>query len=70
MSRTKLPLTDPDLYQAGVPYEYFRWLRDHEPVSWHDESGGAGYWAISRYDDVVAAKCPIHIFDRHAALFG
>src|SRR5450631_1502499 len=56
MSPIKLPLTDPDLYRTGVPYEYFRWLRDHEPVSWHDESDGSGYWAISCYDDVVAAN--------------
>lgn len=50
----KLPLADPDLYLRGVPYDYFRWLRDHEPVSWHDDAGG--YWAISRYDDVVLAN--------------
>ncbi len=51
----RLNLVDPELYRSGVPREYFRWLRDHEPVAWHDEPGGPGYWFLSRYDDVVAA---------------
>ncbi len=53
----QLPLTSPDLYRAGVPYEYFRHLRDHDPVSWHeDPENGRGYWAVARYDDVVAVS--------------
>ena len=49
-------LTDPGLYLDGVPHDYFRWLRDHEPVAWHDETDGPGYWVFSRYDDVVDAN--------------
>jgi cholest-4-en-3-one 26-monooxygenase len=52
----RLDLVDPDLYRDGVPREYFRWLRDNEPVAWHDEPDGPGYWLLSRYDDVVAAN--------------
>ena len=53
----RLPLTDPDLYTNGVPHEYFRWLRDHEPVSWHeDPANGKGYWAVVRFDDVTAVS--------------
>ncbi len=52
----RLDLVDPELYRSGVPREYFRWLRDHEPVAWHDERDGPGYWLLSRYDDVVAAN--------------
>ena len=29
----RLALSDPDLYLQGVPYDYFRELRDHEPVA-------------------------------------
>ena len=56
----RLDLVDPELYRSGVPREYFRWLRDHEPVAWHDESDGPGYWFLSRYDDVVAANRDWH----------
>ena len=52
----RLDLVDPGLYLDGVPREYFAWLRDHEPVAWHDEADGPGYWVLSRYDDVVAAN--------------
>jgi len=52
----RLNLVDPDLYLEGVPREYFRWLRDNEPVAWHDEPDGPGYWVMTRFDDVVAAN--------------
>ena len=52
----RLDLVDPELYRSGVPRQYFRWLRDNEPVAWHDETNGPGYWLLSRYDDVVAAN--------------
>jgi cholest-4-en-3-one 26-monooxygenase len=52
----RLDLVDPDLYRSGVPREYFRWLRDNDPVAWHDETEGPGYWVLSLFDDVVAAN--------------
>jgi len=52
----RLDLVDPGLYLQGVPRDYFRYLRDHEPCAWHDESDGPGYWVLSRFDDVVAAN--------------
>jgi cholest-4-en-3-one 26-monooxygenase len=51
-----LDLVDPGLYVDGVPREYLRWLRDHDPVAWHDEADGPGYWLLSRFDDVVTAN--------------
>ena len=36
----------------GQPHEIFRWLRENDPVHWHDERSGSGFWAITRYDDV------------------
>lgn len=52
----RLDLVDPELYRAGVPRDYFRWLRDNDPVAWHEENDGPGYWVLSRFDDVVAAN--------------
>lgn len=46
-------LHDPRTYDHGVPYEYYRWLRDNEPVAHLDHpTYRGGYWAISRYEDV------------------
>src|SRR4051812_415731 len=56
-------LTDPEFW--GRPYDerldaYATLRRDH-PISWHEErvsewlpEGGRGYWAVTRYEDVVA----------------
>lgn len=52
----RLDLVNPDLYLDGVPRDYFRWLRDNDPVAWHEEADGPGYWVLSRFDDVVAAN--------------
>jgi cytochrome P450 len=39
-------------FAYGQPHEQFRWLRENDPVHWHAEPGGAGFWAVTRYDDV------------------
>ena len=36
----------------GQPHGMFRWLRENDPVHWHAEPGGSGFWAVTRYDDV------------------
>jgi len=52
-------LSDPATYVAGVPHEAFRWLREHDPVHWQEETGrsgslpGPGYWALTRYADIA-----------------
>lgn len=46
-------IADPDLYMEGVPHDRFRRLRREQPLSFHEESDGAGFWAVVRYQDVV-----------------
>lgn len=46
-------LTNPDNYTNGVPHDAFRHLRAHDPVSWQAGPGGRGFWAVTRYHDVV-----------------
>lgn len=48
-----IDLTDPDTYSGGVPHEEFLRLRAESPVAWREEGYGA-YWAVTRYQDVVA----------------
>jgi cholest-4-en-3-one 26-monooxygenase len=49
-----LEIFDPDVYVSGVPHDAFRQLRKEAPVSFQREPGGRGFWAVTRYDDVVA----------------
>jgi cytochrome P450 len=53
---THANIADPDVYTGGVPHATFRRLRDREPVSWWDEPEGSGFWALTRYDDIVSAS--------------
>ncbi len=46
-------LADPELYANEFPHELFRQLRLHDPVSWQPEQHGTGFWAVTRYDDVL-----------------
>ena len=46
-------LTDPQTYQGGMPREVFRYLRQEEPVYWHeDPAQGVGFWVISLQKDL------------------
>jgi cytochrome P450 len=50
----KIDLLSPDSFAAGQPHAQFDWLRANSPVRWHDEPGGAGFWAVTRHADVYA----------------
>jgi cytochrome P450 len=53
-----LDLSDDETFRAGFPHERFRWLRDHDPVSWHAPTArtpdGEGFWVVARHADVSA----------------
>jgi cytochrome P450 len=53
---THANIADPDVYVRGVPHLTFKRLRDEQPVSWWDEESGSGFWALTRYDDIVNAS--------------
>ena len=58
-------LYDSSTYERAIPYDYFAWLRENEPVHWQPPSARSplapdvlqaeqkGFWAVSRYQDVV-----------------
>jgi cholest-4-en-3-one 26-monooxygenase len=52
----QIDLLDRDRFTQGIPHEWFTWLRANAPVFHHDEPDGAGFWVITRYDDIVAAN--------------
>ncbi len=51
-----IDLSDDESFRAGFPHDHFRWLRQHEPVSWHPPTArtpdGEGFWVVSRHADV------------------
>ncbi|GAA3118909.1 MULTISPECIES: cytochrome P450 [Nonomuraea] len=46
-------LKDPELFSRGGFWSVLAWLRQHDPVHWHEEDDGPGFWAVTRYHDVV-----------------
>jgi cytochrome P450 len=63
-----IDLSDPRTFAAGVPHAYFRVLREQAPVHWQEECEipvflpGPGYWALTRYEDVVFVSKHPEIF--------
>jgi len=47
-------LKDPDLYMTDDFHEVFKALRADSPVYWNPEADAAGFWAVTRYDDIEA----------------
>ncbi|HYI45163.1 MAG TPA: cytochrome P450 [Actinomycetota bacterium] len=53
MKTIEVDLYNPDNFVASVPHDVFDYLRDNDPVHFHDEPGGPGFWVITRFDDVL-----------------
>jgi cholest-4-en-3-one 26-monooxygenase len=68
---TRFDVYDPGIYAAEVPHETFQRMRSEAPVYWHEEpDGGRGFWAITRYDDIVAiSKNPAVFSSARGATF-
>jgi cytochrome P450/ferredoxin-NADP reductase len=51
----KVDLADLDAFEHGDVWGMFDTLRREDPVHWTEEhDGGSGFWAITRYDDIMA----------------
>jgi cytochrome P450 len=46
-------LSDHDSFVNGAPYNTFARLRRDAPVAWCDYKGGAGFWSITRHQDIM-----------------
>jgi cytochrome P450 len=52
---SRMNLANPDSYVERIPFEWFDELRRDAPVVWHPEPPpNHGFWAVTRYDDLVA----------------
>ncbi|MEE2782574.1 MAG: cytochrome P450 [Pseudomonadota bacterium] len=48
-----IDLLNHESFCNGHPLDQYQWLRDNEPVYWHEEPDGPGFWVLSRYEDVA-----------------
>jgi cytochrome P450 len=52
---TLLDLADPATFVQHDPHVFWRAVRQHDPVYWHEPAAERpGYWVVSRYEDVVS----------------
>jgi len=58
----EIDLSNPDHFTEGVPHRWFRALREQDPVHWQDERTGAGFWSITKYEDVKAISRQPKVF--------
>jgi cytochrome P450 len=64
-------LANPHSYVERVPYEWFDELRRRAPVSWHDEPApNSGFWAVTRYDDLVRVHMDWETFSSETGAVG
>jgi cytochrome P450 len=46
-------LTAPETYRGDVPRDVFKYLRNEEPIYWHeDPAQGVGFWAVTKHRDL------------------
>jgi cholest-4-en-3-one 26-monooxygenase len=51
-----IDLLDLDRFARGEHHEMFRRLRADDPVYWHPDPDGGGFWNLTRHADVVMAN--------------
>ena len=56
LSLDDVDLADLDVWERGVPYDWLALLRRDAPLHWQPERDGQGFWAFTRYDDVVGVS--------------
>ena len=54
MDLSEVDIIDPSRWAAGIPHSEFEMLRAVAPVFWHEMPGHRGFYAVTKYEDVVA----------------
>lgn len=61
-----MDVSDPKLYEENSFHPMFRELRANDPVHYCEESRYGPYWAITRYEDIVAVDMNHRVFSSAA----
>jgi cholest-4-en-3-one 26-monooxygenase len=65
MRLSDVELHDPEVFVRGVPHDAMRRLRAEAPIYFHHEPGGPGFWAVTKYEDVVTVSKDPGRFSSH-----
>ncbi len=52
MNLAEIDLNDPDQFVERTPHHWFKALRAKDPLHWHEEKNGPGFWCVTKYEDV------------------
>lgn len=55
-------LLDPGSFGPSQPYDEYRWLRENDPVYWHEIPAGGGFWTLTRHADIKAVEMDSELF--------
>ena len=58
----RVDLYSADTYAHAMPHGAFTSLRTNDPVLWQTEPDGPGYWALTRYEDIVTVSSDNSLF--------
>lgn len=61
-------LTDARVFEQGVPYDYFAFLRKEHPVTWCPRADGSGFWSVTRYKDIMAVENNVEVFSSETSV--
>jgi cytochrome P450 len=61
-----IDLTANEVFAGSHPWDQYAWLRANDPVHWHPERDGPGFWAITRYADIRAISRQPKLFSSAA----
>ncbi len=61
-----IDLFDPAIYAKGMPHDNYARLRRETPVFFHEEPDGPGFWALTKYDDIVKVSSDNNLFSSWA----
>jgi len=61
----KIDVAQAALYEHNLHGEYFRRLRQEDPVHFCEDSEFGPYWSITRFDDIVAVDSNHEVFSSH-----
>jgi cytochrome P450 len=66
METPKIDLLSLSSFAKGQPHDQFRRLRANDPVHWHPEPNGPGFWAVTRHEDVCTVSRDPETFSSYA----
>ena len=61
----RIDIYDADVFAVGMPHEQWAWLRRNAPVYFHEEPEGRGFWAITKYEDIVQCHADNNLFSSY-----